>query len=65
MQDHEDIQLHSARDRNDLIGASGGASSIAGIDQSIDTLRMDEFDWCEEVKYTPRGTTGFDDFNKD
>lgn len=62
MQDPEDIQLHSARDP---IAASGGASSIAGIDQSIDTLRMDEFDWCEEVKYTPRGTSGIDDLNKD
>lgn len=54
IQDHEDIQLqqNSARDP---IAASGGASSVAGIDQSIDTLRMEEFDWVEDVKNTPRG----------
>ena len=55
MQDHEDIQLQSNSAR-DPIAASGGASSAVGIDQSIDTLRMEEFDWVEEVKYTPRGT---------
>ena len=55
VQDHEDIRLeqNSARDP---IAASGGASSAVGIDQSIDTLRMEEFDWVEEVKYTPRGS---------
>jgi len=49
----EDIHLqqNSARDG---IGASGGASSIAGIDQSIDTLKLDEYDYVEEVKITPR-----------
>ena len=52
--DHEDIQLqqNSARD---AIAASGGASSAVGVDQSIDTLRMEEFDWVEDVKHTPRG----------
>lgn len=55
VQDHEDIHLqqNSARDP---IAASGGASSAVGIDQSIDTLRMEEFDYMEEVKYTPRGS---------
>ena len=46
------MQSNSARDP---IGASGGASSVAGIDQSIDTLRMEEFDWVEDVRHTPRG----------
>ena len=56
VQDHEDIllQQNSARD---AIGTSGGAasSSAVGIDQSIDTLKLDEFDYVEEVKITPRG----------
>ena len=54
VQDHEDIMLqqNSARD---AIAASGGASSAVGIDQSIDTLRLEEFDWVEDVKHTPRG----------
>lgn len=54
VQDHEDIHLqqNSARDP---IAASGGASSAVGIDQSIDTLKLDEFDWVEDVKHTPRG----------
>ena len=51
MQDHEDIQLqpNSARD---AVGTSGGAasSSAVGIDQSIDTLNLNEFDYVEEVK---------------
>lgn len=55
IQDIEDIQLlpNSARD---AIGTSGGAasSSAVGIDQSIDTLNMGEFDYIEEVKITPR-----------
>ena len=54
VQDHEDIQLQPTSAR-DPIAASGGASSIAGVDQSIDTLRMEEFDWVEDVKHTPRG----------
>ena len=61
VQDPDDIQLHSA---HDPIAASGGASSVAGVDQSIDTLRMEEFDYLEEVKYTPRGTSGIDDLGK-
>ncbi|CDW91463.1 fgfr1 oncogene partner [Stylonychia lemnae] len=28
-----------------------GASSSLGIDQSIDTLRMDEYDYVEQIKY--------------
>ena len=55
IQDVEDIQLqpNSARDQ---IGTSGGAasSSAVGIDQSIDTLNMGEFDYMEEVRITPR-----------
>ena len=51
VQDHEDIQLqpNSARD---AVGTSGGAasSSAVGIDQSIDTLNLNEFDYVEEVK---------------
>ena len=57
MQDHEDIQLekNSARG-DDYVGASGGAhsTSAVGIDQSIDTLKLDEYDYVEEVKITPR-----------
>ena len=53
VQDHEDIELQSMSAR-DPIAASGGASSAVGIDQSIDTLRMDEFDYMEDVQHTPR-----------
>ena len=44
---------NSARD---LVGTSGGAasSSAVGVDRSIDTLNMGEFDYIEEVKITPR-----------
>jgi len=54
VQDHEDIQLqpNSARD---AIAASGGTSTSAvGVDQSIDTLRLEEFDYVEDVKNSPR-----------
>ena len=55
IQDHEEINLqpNSARDG---IGTSGGAgsSSAVGIDQSIDTLNLNEFDYVEEVKTSPR-----------
>ena len=55
IQDVEDIHLqqNSARD---FVGTSGGAasSSYVGVDQSIDTLNMGEFDYIEEVKITPR-----------
>jgi hypothetical protein len=55
VQDVEDIilQPNSARD---VIGTSGGAasSSAVGVDQSIDTLNIGEFDYIEEVKITPR-----------
>jgi len=52
----EDIQLqpNSARDH---IGTSGGAASSSGavgVDASIDTLNLGEFDYVEEVKITPR-----------
>ena len=52
--DPDDIQLQPTSAR-DPIAASGGASSAVGIDQSIDTLRMEEFDYMEDVKHTPRG----------
>jgi hypothetical protein len=38
----------------DDIGASGGASSAVGIDMSIDTLKLDEYDYVEDIKITPR-----------
>ena len=51
MQDHEEIHLQ----QNDVVGNSAGASSSAvGIDQSIDTLKLDEYDYVEEVRLTPR-----------
>ena len=52
MQDHEDIQL----DHRDDIGTSGGAqsNSAVGIDMSIDTLKLDEYDYVEDIKFTPR-----------
>ena len=55
VQDHEDINLQNNSAR-DPIGTSGGAasSSAVGIDQSIDTLNLNEFDYVEEVKITPR-----------
>ena len=50
MQDHEDIHL----DQRDDIGTSGGAlsSSAVGIDMSIDTLKLDEYDYVEDIKIT-------------
>lgn len=52
MQDHEDIHLYA----EDPIGTSGGGASTSavGIDQSIDTLKLEEYDYVEEVKITPR-----------
>ena len=35
--------------RDDVEGV--GASSSLGIDQSIDTLRMDEYDYVEQIKH--------------
>lgn len=35
--------------RDDVEGV--GASASLGIDQSIDTLRMDEYDYVEEIHY--------------
>jgi hypothetical protein len=35
--------------RDDFEGL--GASASLGIDQSIDTLRMDEYDYVEEIKF--------------
>jgi hypothetical protein len=35
--------------RDDVEGI--GASASLGIDQSIDTLRLDEYDYIEEVKF--------------
>ena len=54
VQDHEDINLERQNSARDGIAASGGASSVGGIDRSIDTLKLDEFDYVEEVKITPR-----------
>ena len=46
------MEPNSARD---AIGASGGAaSSYGGVDHSIDTLNLGEFDYIEEVRITPR-----------
>jgi hypothetical protein len=38
----------------DEIGNSGGASSMVGVDMSIDTLKLDEYDYVEDIKVTPR-----------
>ncbi len=48
------LQQNSARD--DIIGASGNSASKSamGIDQSIDTLNLDAYDYVEDVKITPR-----------
>jgi len=55
MQDHEDIMLQQNSDRGDVVGNSAGASSSAvGVDMSIDTLKLDEYDYVEEVRITPR-----------
>ena len=53
VQDHEDIILEKGSARDD-IGTSGGASSAVGIDMSIDTLKLDEYDYVEDIKITPR-----------
>ena len=45
-----DEQQHNLMaNRDDLEGI--GASASLGIDQSIDTLRMDEYDYVEEIKF--------------
>lgn len=56
VQDHEDIQLQPNSARDDLVGASGNSASKSamGIDQSIDTLNLDAYDYVEDVKITPR-----------
>ena len=54
--DHEDIHLQQNSAREDIIGASGNSASKSamGIDQSIDTLNLDQYDYVEDVKITPR-----------
>ena len=54
MQDHNDIMLESRSARDDVGNSNGNVSSICGVDQSIDTLKMEEFDYVEEVRITPR-----------
>ena len=56
VQDHEDIQLQPNSAREDIIGASGNSASKSnmGIDQSIDTLNLDAYDYVEDVRITPR-----------
>ena len=56
VQDHEDINLESKSARMDVIEASGNSASKScmGIDQSIDTLNLDNYDYIEDVKITPR-----------
>ena len=39
---------HSMPNRDDVEGI--GASASMGIDQSIDTLRLDEYDYVEDIK---------------
>eukprot|EP00349_Pseudokeronopsis_sp_Brazil_P005512 CAMPEP_0202958558 /NCGR_PEP_ID=MMETSP1396-20130829/2881_1 /ASSEMBLY_ACC=CAM_ASM_000872 /TAXON_ID= /ORGANISM="Pseudokeronopsis sp., Strain Brazil" /LENGTH=73 /DNA_ID=CAMNT_0049676703 /DNA_START=433 /DNA_END=650 /DNA_ORIENTATION=- len=46
----EENQQNLFANREDLEGI--GASASLGIDQSIDTLRMDEYDYVEEIKLT-------------
>ena len=38
--------------RDDVEGI--GASASMGIDQSIDTLRLDEYDYVEDIKWIDR-----------
>ena len=47
IEDIEDKQQNFFKDDQEGIGASGSL----GIDQSIDTLRLDEYDYVEEIKY--------------
>lgn len=56
VQDHNDIELQPNSAREDHIGASGNSASksIMGVDQSIDTLNLDAYDYVEDVKITPR-----------
>ena len=56
VQDHEDINLESKSARMDVIEASGNSASKScmGIDQSIDTLNLENYDYVEDVKITPR-----------
>ena len=56
LQDHEDILLQPNSARDDFIGVSGNSASKSnmGIDQSIDTLNLDAYDYVEDVKITPR-----------
>jgi hypothetical protein len=54
--DHNDIELQPNSAREDHVGASGNSASKSqmGVDQSIDTLNLDAYDYVEDVKITPR-----------
>ena len=51
MEDYEDV--HQVVQRGFTQGEIEGitASASLGIDQSIDTLRLDEYDYIEEVRF--------------
>ena len=48
------MQPNSARE--DPVGVSGNSASKSamGIDQSIDTLNLEAYDYVEDVRITPR-----------
>lgn len=39
----------------DALVTSGAMSSVVGVDQSIESLNLKEFDYVEEVRNTPNG----------
>ena len=50
VQDIEEIQLQSKSDAA-IVSSSGAlSSSVLGVDASIDTMKLDEYDHIEEVK---------------
>ena len=48
----DEVQPISARD---ALVTSGAMSSVVGVDQSIESLNLKEFDYVEEVRNTPNG----------
>lgn len=53
VQDVEDIHLQE-KDEARLSGSGAVSSSAVGIDKSIDTLNLEEYDYVEEIKVSPR-----------
>ena len=53
--DHEDIALQE-QDNGLLASESAISASAQGIDKSIDTLKLEEYDYMEEVRPSSQQT---------